>query len=52
MKTDLLRLPVVFHPYLIAVEIVCAVGFGLLAHILVQRTILRMNFQDALKVKE
>ena len=52
MKTDVLRLPVIFHNYLIVVAIVTAFVFGILAHLVVQNSINQMHVVESLKVRE
>ncbi|MCR9116646.1 MAG: ABC transporter permease [bacterium] len=50
--TDLMRLPVVTAPWIWWTTIFIAAAFTMLAHAVVQRTIVRMDFLEALKVKE
>ena len=50
--TELFRIPVVFNADVWVWTLVAAVGFGLAAHVFVQRSILRMDWLEALKVKE
>jgi putative ABC transport system permease protein len=52
MKTDVLRLPVIFHSYLVGVAVVSASVFGLLAHWLVQNRINNFEIVESLKVQE
>lgn len=52
MKTDVLRLPVIFHNELIVVAIVAAFVFGVLAHLVVQNRINQMQIVESLKVNE
>jgi putative ABC transport system permease protein len=51
-NNELIRLPVVFPPSVILLTLGLAILFGSLAHAVVQRSILRMDWLDALNVKE
>jgi hypothetical protein len=50
--SDLIRLPVISAPWVWIDTLALAMLFTLLAHALVQRSIYRMDYLDALKVKE
>ncbi|MBI1899527.1 MAG: ABC transporter permease [Planctomycetia bacterium] len=50
--TELFRIPVVYAPWVIATTLVLSVVFGLLAHAFVQRGIHKMDWLEALKVRE
>ncbi len=50
--TEMFRFPVVSPPFVWVVTVVTGVGFGLLAHLVVERQIRRMNWLEALQVKE
>jgi len=49
---DLIRLPVVTAPWIWIVTLVLSVVFALMAHGVVQWRIHKMNYLEALKVKE
>jgi putative ABC transport system permease protein len=51
-ETELFRIPVVSEPWVWATTLVLSVAFGLIAHVFVQRAIDRMNWREALNVKE
>ncbi len=51
-ENEMFRIPVVFTPQIVAQTLIAAVAFGLLAHLFVQRSIHKMNWLEALKVKE
>ena len=49
---ELLRIPVVSPPRVWFITIALSIGFGTLAHAVVQRSIVRMNYVEALQMKE
>ncbi|MBP90507.1 MAG: ABC transporter permease [Planctomycetaceae bacterium] len=51
-NNDLIRLPVVSEPWVWWTTLVLAVAFALLAQLVVQWTLYRMDYLEALKVKE
>jgi len=51
-NNDLIRLPVVSAPWIWWITLVLAVAFALAAHAVVQWTLSRMDYLEALKVKE
>jgi ABC-type antimicrobial peptide transport system permease subunit len=51
-ENEMFRIPVVFTADILIKTLVTAVAFGLLAHVFVQRSINKMNWLEALKVKE
>jgi len=50
--SDMFRMPIITSPGLWALTLVCAVIFGLITHLFVQRAIHRMDWLDALKTQE
>jgi putative ABC transport system permease protein len=51
-ENEMFRIPVVFTAEIVAQTLIAAAVFGLLAHAFVQRSIHKMNWLEALKVKE
>jgi putative ABC transport system permease protein len=51
-NNDIVRLPVVTAPWVFVTTVISAIVFALLAHSVVQWTIVRMNLLEALQVKE
>lgn len=51
-SNDLIRMPVVSATWVWATTLVLAIAFALLAHLVVQLTLRRMDYLEALKVKE
>lgn len=51
-ETELFRIPVIARPWVWGVTLALSVIFGLVAHFFVQRAINRMNWREALNVKE
>ena len=51
-NNDLIRLPVVSAPWIWWTTLLLAVAFSLTAHAVVQWTLSRMDYLEALKVKE
>ncbi len=51
-ENEMFRIPVVFTAEIVAKTLIAAVVFGLLAHLFIQRSIHKMDWLEALKVKE
>jgi len=51
-STDLVRLPIVFRPWIFVTTLGTSIAFAIAAHALVHRSIARMDIVEALKVKE
>ncbi|MGE3405644.1 MAG: ABC transporter permease [Pirellulales bacterium] len=51
-ETELFRIPVISRPYIWWTTLLLSLVFGLIAHLCVQRAINRLNWREALNVKE